>query len=337
MSTWWSAQVKAQLDKALRLCQAGTLPEAERICRDILAHHAHAGDAWNLLAMILHHRGELDEAARAAERAIALQPENPQYLMIRGGIAQAKRCPREAQSCYQRAIDVAPAFAEAHFRLAISYDREQRVADAITSYRNALRHAPDVALIHYHLAEALMLEARWVEAMDSDEAAFRRDNHGEFDRRGSIDCLTHLQFDVIPDFWVTEIARFFARDDIDKLRYASVVLRVLTTREAFRRLLSSPLSPGAIAEFDAAALDEVMRNEHFRIVLCDALVVDAGLESLVTRLRTGFLFDTALRAHAPVDFLCALALQCFNNEFVFAQKAADESARVESFAARNGG
>jgi len=74
-----SAEIGALLGDALRHCRAGTLPAAERICRDILARHADVGDAWNLLAMILHHRGELADAALAAERAVSLQPDHPQY------------------------------------------------------------------------------------------------------------------------------------------------------------------------------------------------------------------------------------------------------------------
>ena len=62
-------------------------------------------------------------------------------------------------------------------------------------------------------------------------------------------------------------------------------------------------------------------------MLRDALIAQPEFEVLLTRLRAALLLDGELRARAPLDFLCDLALQCFNNEFVFAE-AQTESAQV---------
>jgi 2-polyprenyl-3-methyl-5-hydroxy-6-metoxy-1,4-benzoquinol methylase len=62
-------------------------------------------------------------------------------------------------------------------------------------------------------------------------------------------------------------------------------------------------------------------------LLRDALIAQPEFEVLLTRLRAALLLDRELRARAPLDFLCDLALQCFNNEFVFAE-AQTESAQV---------
>lgn len=321
-----SAEIGALLDEALQLCQAGALTQAEQIYRQVLAADAAVPDAWNMLALVLYQRGELAAAAEAAERATLLRPQIPPYWLTRGNIAQARHGTREAQSCFNRAIELDPGFAEAHFRLALSYDREERIPDAIMTYRNALRYAPDVAEIHYQLAEALMVEARWVEAMHAYEAAFTRDQNAELDRRGCINCMNYLQFESVPEFWHTEITRFFARNDIDHIHYAKVVLRIFMTKGAFRAVLDAAQRPDARFEPDASALGAVMRDELLRILLRDALVIDAGLELVLTRLRAALLLDAELRAQAPPDFLCALALQCFNNEFIFAESQAESAA-----------
>ena len=57
------------------------------------------------------------------------------------------------------------------------------------------------------------------------------------------------------------------------------------------------------------------------------MIAQPEFEVFLTRLRAALLLNGELRARAPLDFLCGLALQCFNNEFVFAE-GETESARV---------
>ncbi len=313
-----STETGTGLDDALRFCQSGAFEQAEQICRQVLVQDADAPDAWNMLAVVLYQQGELEEAAKAAENATQLRPAIPPYWLTRGNIAMARNRNREAQSSFGRALELHPEFAEAHYRLALSHHREDRIAEAIAGYRQALRHAPDVAEIHYQLAEALTSEARWNEALSSFRQAFKRDAEGAFDRRGALDCLWFLQFDTLPEFWQEELVRFFARADVDKTRYVAVGLRALKAKRAFRVMLDATRKPNARLERGSVALRDVMCDRLFLLLLQDALVVDAGLETLLTHMRAALLNDDRLRAQAPLDFLGALALQCFNNEFIFA-------------------
>ena len=322
-----SEEIAAMLDDALRLSQTGALVEAEQIYRRIIAADPALPDAWNNLALICYQQDRLDDAAEAAERATQLRPHIPPYWLTRGNIALALNRGADAQESFGRAIELAPDFAEAHYRRALGYHREHKITPAIAAYREALRLAPDVAEIYFQLAEALTLDNQWVAALRAYEQAFIRDPAGRLERRGCLDSLRNMLWESLPPFWDAEIRRFFARDDIDKTRYVSIGLRALRAKSAFKKVLAAAREPGTAFVPDAAALQEVMRDELFRILLCDALMVDPELEILLTRLRAALLFDGALLGAAPLDFICALALQCFNNEFVFAESP-PESARV---------
>jgi hypothetical protein len=94
----------------------------------------------------------------------------------------------------------------------------------------------------------------------------------------------------------------------------------------FRAVHAAAAAPGRF-EPDAGPVKEVMCDELFSVLLRDTLIAQPEFETLLTRLRASLLFDTELRERAPLDFLCDLALQCFNNEFVFAEGQA-ESARI---------
>jgi len=322
-------EIAALLDDALRLCQTGAFTQAEQIYRQVLAASPETPDAWNNLALIHYQHDRLDEAAEASQRATQLRPHIPQYWLVHGNIALALHRGADAQTSFSRAIELAPDFAEAYYRRGLACHREHKIMHAITAYRAALRLAPDVAEIHFQLAEALTLDNQWVPAMHAYEQAFARDPEGHLDRRGCLDALRYMHWDSLPPFWDAELRRFFARDDIDKTRYVSIGLRALRAKSAFEKVLAAGRQPQADFAPDAAALREVMRDELFQLLLGEALVVDAELEILLTRLRAALLFDGGLRGQAPLDFMCAFALQCFNNEFVFAEGAAEISRVAE--------
>ena len=320
------AEIGAILKEAIRLHETGAVTQAEQIYREVLAADSGAADAWNMLAVALCQQNRLDPAAEAAERATALRPEIAPYWLTRGNIAAARRLEREAQASFRRAVEINPDFTEAHYWLGRSCQREGKLTDAVAAYRAARRGAPEVAEIHYHLARALLWAERWHEALPAYQHAFTRDPEGSLDRRECLDRFRFLEFDSLPEFWHAEVTRFFRREDVDKSRYAMAGLRVLMAKRAFRTVRAAAEAQGPF-EPESAALDEVSRDELFGLLLRDALIAQPEFEVLLTRLRAALLLNGELRARAPLDFLCDLALQCFNNEFVFAEGQA-ESARV---------
>ena len=320
-----SEEIEQRLDDALRLLQAGAFTEAEQIYRQILAADPDTADAWNNLALICYQDGRLGEAAEAVEHALLLRPQIPPYWLMRGNIALARHRGDDAQESFTRAIELAPDFAEAHYRRALGYHRAHHIDAAVADYREAARCAPDVAEIHFQLAEALTLRSSFENAMHAYQRAFVLDAGGELDRRGCIDCMRNLRFESLPEFWRAEITRFFARTDVDKTRYVGVGLQALAVRREFRVTLLAARQSDTRFEPGSVALRDVMRDELFMLLLRDALIADPEFEILLTRLRADLLRDDALRASAPLDFLCALAAQCFNNEYVFAESDAENT------------
>jgi 2-polyprenyl-3-methyl-5-hydroxy-6-metoxy-1,4-benzoquinol methylase len=320
------AEIGTILKEAIRLHETGAVTRAEQIYREVLAADPGAADARNMLAVALCQQNRLEAAAEAAERATTLRPKIAPYWLTRGNIAVARRLEREAQASFRRAVETKPDFTEAHYWLGRSCEREGKLTDAVAAYRAALRGAPEVAEIHYHLARALLGAERWHEALQAYQQAFERDPEGSLDRRECLDRFRFLEFDSLAEFWHAEVTRFFRREDVDKSRYAMVGLRVLMAKRAFRAVRASADAQGPF-EPDTAALDEVSRDELFGLLLRDALIAQPEFEVLLTRLRAALLLDGELRARAPLDFLCDLALQCFNNEFIFAE-AQTESTEV---------
>jgi hypothetical protein len=76
-------------------------------------------------------------------------------------------------------------------------------------------------------------------------------------------------------------------------------------------------------------LREVLGDPLFHILLRDYLIPDAEFEAFLVRLRSSLLLDDEVRAQAATDFLCALALQCFHNEFIYVESEL-ESDRISA-------
>jgi 2-polyprenyl-3-methyl-5-hydroxy-6-metoxy-1,4-benzoquinol methylase/cytochrome c-type biogenesis protein CcmH/NrfG len=320
------AEISAVLKRAIQMHQTGAVTQAERIYREILATDRNVADAWNMLAVALCQQRRMDEAMQAAKRATGLRPNIAPYWLTRGNIAVKQGNDSDAQSSFRRAIKLDANFAEAHYWLARSYHRQGRLAQAIESYRSALGVASESPEICYHLARALLFSDRQQEALQAYQRAFAGDPDDVFDRRECFDHFRYLEFESSADFWHSELIRFFRRNDVDKSRYAIAGLRVLMGNPAFRAARAAAEAEG---ELDAGALKEVMHDELFGLLLRDTLIAQPEFEVLLTRLRAKLLLDAELRARAPLDFLCDLALQCFNNEFIFQETHAESGAVAE--------
>lgn len=187
---------------------------------------------------------------------------------------------------------------------------------------------------HHERACALLEARRWEEAMSEFARAFALDAACVIDRRACFEWFRGIVISEISPFWIGELTRFFRRDDIDKFHYSIAGLQALGAEPAFQALLTAgDTPPDRNYALDAAALDEVMRNELFGLLLRDALVGYSPFELSLTRLRRALLLDETLRNRASLDFLCDLAQQCFNNEFVYAEEP-DETAAVSALAAQ---
>jgi tetratricopeptide (TPR) repeat protein len=87
-------------------------------------------------------------------------------------LAEASRW-QEAVSCYERALDLQPAFAEAHNNLGNALVRVGRLEQALVCYRQVVQLAPSVAETHSNLSKVLLDLHRYDEAIASGRHAVK--------------------------------------------------------------------------------------------------------------------------------------------------------------------
>ena len=323
------SEPRAQLNEVVRLCQIGAFDDAENLCRSITRSHPRLADAWNLLATILQQLEQHEQSLDAAKQATSLRSNLPPYWLTRGNAEITLGQFAAAVKSLSRATKLSPNFAEAHFRLGVCRAAQGRNKDAIASYREALRFAPEIAELHYRLGEALMNDLQWGAAAQFFQAAFVRDQQAELDRQPGITCLRHLVPASIPPFWRGELLHFLQRRDVNKSRFVDIVIRVLKATPPLNAAIGTLAGPTGPEGLPAVEMHDIMNDGLLSLLLCEGVVNDPVLESFLTWIRSRILLDAHFREKAPHAFVCALAVQCFNNEFVFAESA-DESALADS-------
>jgi Flp pilus assembly protein TadD len=127
------------------------------------------------LGVALKQLGRLAEALECAERAIALEPNDPNAHINRASALNGLRRFEEAQQSAERAIELDLTHAKAHHNHGIALNGLGRVEEALASICRAIELDPNDAAAHRNCAVALNNLSRFEEALESADRAIRLD------------------------------------------------------------------------------------------------------------------------------------------------------------------
>lgn len=160
---------------ALAQHQAGRLPEAEQIYRQILAVEPDFSAASHYLGVIAHQMGQNEAAVELIGQALALAPADATAHNHLGSALYALRRLDEAAAACRRALALQPDLAEAHCNLGSILREQGRLDQAIDSLRRALALRPDLAAAHENLGCALFLRGETEPALLACQRAIALD------------------------------------------------------------------------------------------------------------------------------------------------------------------
>jgi tetratricopeptide (TPR) repeat protein/2-polyprenyl-3-methyl-5-hydroxy-6-metoxy-1,4-benzoquinol methylase len=284
-------------------------------------------EAHNNLGNALQKQGNLDEAVARYQQALALKPDFAEAHNNLGNALQDQGKADEAVAQYRRVLALMPNHAEAHNNLGAAFHDQGKVADAVAQYRRVLALNPDYAEAHGNLGKALMEGGDLAQALKAIQRSIEI-GQTENTKLLFVECVRNLN--VIPrevdlrenlisalsEPWgrPVDLARFSA--DLLKLDGATSACIDRVTR-AWPRLLP------AQQIFSPTEFAEVCDNRLFRCLLESTPVCDPGLERFLTATRSTMLDAASAGIDSqPVEdnalrFYCALAQQCFINEYIF--------------------
>jgi tetratricopeptide (TPR) repeat protein/2-polyprenyl-3-methyl-5-hydroxy-6-metoxy-1,4-benzoquinol methylase len=275
---------------------------------DYVAAHVALGD-------ILGQLGDLDQARRCFERALAIDPTLIEALNGAANVALLQGRMTDAAHFY-RAVVVRRPLPEAHSNLGLSLASQGQWEEAIQHYRQAIAIKPDLVDVYRNLASALLVTRQPAQALAAVREGFRYAETQEA-RSLFVQCLCNLPLADVP-----------LDDDLRVL-----VARALT--EGWHRttmlaaLAASLIKRRTAGRLDTLNLAELAGDDLLHALLVSAPIPDAEIERRLTAIRSEMLQQAAA---APPDgapdtatlaICCALARQCFINEYVYAESEAD--------------
>ncbi len=244
----------------------------------------------------------------------------------------------EAERRYRHILSLAPNHAESHGMLGIALLAQGEIHDAIPHLERGAALKPDLPGAQDDLAKAYMAAGRPELAVIAAACALELD---ETERRKTF--FAHC----------TKLVLF----DRDDGRMGKLALRALTEgwarpRELSRACISLIKLDRGVSEcvaranavwpkrlaadelFGPAGMTALSQNQLLRRLLEIDPVTDLGLERVLADARHTMLMDTAdgTADEGLLDFCCAVARQCFINEYVFAltESEADRAAQLRA-------
>jgi Flp pilus assembly protein TadD len=118
-------------------------------------------------------RGDLHEARNVADRFVAAAPDSARALYARGIVALQAGDAATARADFGKLLNSNPAYAVAHYDLAIAEERLAHYDAAERELRTALSLAPTYARAQFALGAVLLRQGRRSEARDAFSQAMR--------------------------------------------------------------------------------------------------------------------------------------------------------------------
>jgi len=160
---------RQNIEQAMQLAishhQAGRLPQAEQLYRQVLGVQPNNPDALHLLGVLAGQAGRHDIAAELIQKAITITPQNSAYWSNLGMSLLNLQRPQQAIDAFQRAITLQPNNAEAHYRLGGTYFSMGQLQPAITAYQRAIALHPYYFEALHNLGNALVQDRQYDQAV----------------------------------------------------------------------------------------------------------------------------------------------------------------------------
>ena len=148
------------LQKAERFVDDRRVQEAEEICQSVLAERPDHVRALRLMGEIRLRRGQLEDAARYIDAALALDDQDPKLFNQRGRLRNNLGDLDQAESDFRHALELDPNFADALSNLGHVL-RRQGFADAANQcFRKALARDPEHSAANLNLGAALFEQGK---------------------------------------------------------------------------------------------------------------------------------------------------------------------------------
>ncbi|HXC41697.1 MAG TPA: tetratricopeptide repeat protein, partial [Burkholderiales bacterium] len=279
-------------------------------------------------------QGRFQAAAESLRRALAVHADFPEAHCNLGNALVELGQPADAESSFRRALALRPAFAAAHYNLANLLARLGQADEAIAHYREAIAAQPAHAEAHANLGNLLLARGQPGQALGCFAGALRL-SENDTTKRAFAHGIRGMEFLQPSPEMKPLVARAIAEawgapGDLAQAG-KSLLMQVPAIRACVERAMQAwPSLLPSEALYGSEGIAAVATEPLLLALLQSTIVPGLELERFLVMARA-LLLDTALSgtdSTAWLEFHCALARQCFINEYVYAVSA-EEARKVD--------
>jgi len=143
--------IQQQLQKAISLHQSGNTDEAINICLNNLKKNPNEPNILQLLGAFKKARGEVAEAEKYLKASLAANSRQPHVHNNLGNLYIEVENFAAAETCYQKATDLEPRYADAWFNWSVVLEKQKKHAESIARVRKAIECDPKQAKYYNQL------------------------------------------------------------------------------------------------------------------------------------------------------------------------------------------
>jgi tetratricopeptide (TPR) repeat protein/SAM-dependent methyltransferase len=299
------------------------------------------------LGNVRHEQGRLADAAAAYERALALSPTLVAARFNLGNVLAEQRRWDAAIACYNQVLATEPDHAEAHGGLGSALTDAGRPREAIAHLERAIALRPDLPGAYESLGKAYLSAGEMQLALlaVSRALALKETVQGKM---LFAQCVMLVQFSVDDTGRFRLLAQraleegWGAPRDLAAACLSLVKLNTALSGAVARVNSAWPARLSAEEIFGAAGMAPLADDALLNSLLASNPITDLGLERLLTNVRSIVLKSATEISNAAgadeslLGLQCALAKQCFINEYVFsldrdeAEQAGDLRTKLEA-------
>jgi len=313
----------------ITLQELGRLEDAETSHKKAIATRPHYAEAHSNLGITLQKLGRLEDAETSYKKAIAIKPDYANAHSNLGNTLQELGRLREAEASYSKAIAIKPDHADAHSNLGNTLKQLGRLEDAEASYNKAIEIKPDYAEALSNLGITLRELGRLEDAFNAAIKSIRiKPTTLAKNLFIAISKKVKIQtWDLsLSQLVITALLEPWGRP-ADVMPFA---IRLLSSNKEFSQILNQSKKNIDGAQLDESLLSSITEKEFdcsslVQAMLTSAPIPDHQLEAFFCTLRTHLLkvASSLLLKEGESDdvasLYCAIAQQCFINEYVYFQ------------------
>ncbi len=310
----------------------GDLSAAEKSFNSVIQLQPQHANAHAALAQILHMQHRFQEALKHQQQALSLMPDNPQLHFQIAVLYQNTQQVELAMQHYKKILKIMPEHPEALNNLGSLYHSQGQLNQSMQYFAQALKLQPNNAQLHYNLSQAYWqlnnIEQSFLFAL----SALQLQEDNLLYRQNFIQTLAIIQNIPNSPEVIKQIEQSYNVEGVGWQNLLGPGLAVLRQQVEFSRLRDRAI----LNDYDfihrfinSDASDRLLNNKLLLHCLTHTVITFEYDERLFTLLRRAFLNLTIeknyiLKNH-QIALIAALACQCFNNEYAFAESEGETS------------